>query len=188
MRARLTEMDGGSELERVAALVRRRNEIDAEIGQITGRPVVSGHLGEWIASKVFDIELEHSAVSKAIDGVFSDGPLAGKTVNIKWYGKQESLLDLSDDPRLDYYLVMTGPKSALLSSRGGTRPLLITQVYLFDAAALLAALRERGVKIGVASSIRSMHWEAAEIFPRANEDVLPLTDEQREALALFGRA
>lgn len=173
------------ELERVAELVRTRNSIDAEIGQITGRPVVTGHLGEWIASKIFDIRLESSAVSKAIDGTFTTGPLAGKTVNVKWYGKHESLLDMSDDPRLDYYLVMTGPKSPAISSRGGTRPLLITQVFLFDAAALLAALRERGVKIGVASSIRSMHWEAAEIFPRQNSGVLALTDEQRDALGLF---
>jgi hypothetical protein len=43
------------ELERVAALITERNAVDAEIGAITGRPVVAGHLGEWIAAQVFDI-------------------------------------------------------------------------------------------------------------------------------------
>jgi len=57
-------------------------------------------MGEWIASKVFDIQLEDSAVAKAIDGRFRSGPLAGKTVNIKIYGKREGLLDTNSDPTL----------------------------------------------------------------------------------------
>lgn len=33
-------------LERAAALIAERNAVDAEIGAITGRPVVAGHLGD----------------------------------------------------------------------------------------------------------------------------------------------
>jgi hypothetical protein len=45
--------------------------------------MTSGHLGEWIAVQVLDIELEVSAVSAGIDGHFRSGPLQGRTVNVK---------------------------------------------------------------------------------------------------------
>jgi hypothetical protein len=125
-------------LEKVAGLIRRRNAIDADVAAITGRPLVAGHLGEWIASEIFDIQLESSAVAKAIDGRFRSGPLAGGTVNVKWYGKLEGLLDISEDPALDFYLVMTGPRAGAASSRGMTRPLRIESVHVFDAAEVLA--------------------------------------------------
>ena len=53
-------MDADS-LARAAALLRARNAIDAELAELTGRPMTSGHLGEWIAAQIFDIELEASA-------------------------------------------------------------------------------------------------------------------------------
>jgi hypothetical protein len=101
------------------------------------------------------------------------------------YGKQESLLDVVDDPIVEYYLVMTGPKGPAASSRGATRPLVISAVYLFNAGRLLEALRTRGVKIGVASSVRKAQWEDVEVFPRATNGELMLSDEQRTLLALF---
>lgn len=175
----------GASLTRVAELIAQRNAIDAEIAEITGRPPVSGHLGEWIASQIFDIELENSAANPAIDGRFRSGPLDGRTVNVKWYGKREGLLDLTDDPGLDYYLVLTGPKGAAGSSRGVARPLALEAVYLFDARALVRSLSERGIKLGVAASVRSEHWHEAEIHPSANNPVLKLTQAQREDLGRF---
>ena len=44
---------------------------------IVGRPALIGHVGEYIASRVFGIALEHSAANKGYDGRFTDGPLAG---------------------------------------------------------------------------------------------------------------
>lgn len=178
-------MDRGA-LERVADLLARRNTIDAEIAAIVGRPPVAGHLGEWIASQVFDISLEPSASARAIDGRFTSGPLAGRTVNIKSSTKRKGLLNLADGPGPDYYLMMTGPSAPAASSRGTTCPLLIAAVYLFDATRLLEALRARGVKLGVATSVRAHLWEAAEIYPRPNNPELPLTPAQVEALSLFG--
>jgi hypothetical protein len=58
--------------------------------------MTSGHLGEWIAAQVFDIELEGSAVAAAIDGRFRSDPLQGQTVNTKWYFKREGLLDTTE--------------------------------------------------------------------------------------------
>jgi hypothetical protein len=95
-------------LARAAALLRERNEIDAELARLMHRPMTSGHLGEWIAAQVFDIELEASAVAAGIDGRFRSGPLQGGTVNIKWYLKREGALDTTESTALDYYLVLTG--------------------------------------------------------------------------------
>jgi hypothetical protein len=173
-----------NELTDLADLLAQRNALDARIGAIIGRPALVGHIGEWIASKVFDIQLEDSAVAKAIDGRFRSGPLAGKTVNVKFYGKREGLLDTNSDHTLDYYLVLCGPKATTLTSKGGTRPLRITHVYLFDAAQIRTDQRARGTKSGVASSIRSALWTEAEIYPRVHP-VLELDAEQCRALALF---
>ena len=68
-----------------AALLRRRNILDEQIGRFINRPMTAAHAGEWIASRIFDIELEPSAVAKAIDGRFRTGALAGRSVNVKWY-------------------------------------------------------------------------------------------------------
>jgi hypothetical protein len=172
-------------LQRVAELVNQRNLIDATIGEITGRPVVAGHLGEWIAAAIFDLDLEVSAVAKAIDGRFASGPLAGATVNVKWYGKREGLLDMVEDEQLDFYLVLTGARRPAASSRDSSRPLAIDAVYLFEAASLLNAVSHRGVRIGVATSVIASLWEAAEIFPVQRNFTIPVTREMREALAIF---
>jgi hypothetical protein len=171
-------------LSTVASLLRARNSIDADIARIMNRPMTAGHLGEWIASVIFDIALEESAVARAIDGRFRSGPLAGRTVNVKWYLKREGLLDVTEHPSLDYYLVLAGPRSSVLTSRGGTRPWTIDSVYLFHAASMADALRVRGAKIGVASSVRNADWDAAEVYPRASP-LLPLSNRQREWLQLF---
>lgn len=118
----------GQEVPRVARLLDQRNAIDAEIAAIIERPMTSGHLGEWIASRVFDIQLERSAAARGIDGRFRSGLLSGKSVNVKWYLKREGILDLADSAELDFYLVLAGPVSAVGSSRGSTRPWTIEAI------------------------------------------------------------
>jgi hypothetical protein len=54
-------------LVQAAALLRQRNAIDVELARLIHRPMTSGHLGEWIAAQIFDIELEASAVAAGID-------------------------------------------------------------------------------------------------------------------------
>ena len=110
----------------VAALLRERNIIDSGIAKIIGRPVTAGHLGEWIASQIFDISLEESAATPGLDGRFRTGPVSGRTVNIKWYMKRTGLLDTTESSALDYYLVLTGPPSppdlrVALPGRGALR-------------------------------------------------------------------
>jgi hypothetical protein len=141
-----------------------RDRIDAELAELMQRPMTSGHLGEWIAAQVFDIRLEASAVAAGIDGRFRSGPLAGRTVNIKWYLKREGLLDTTECMALDYYLVLTGPPSAAVSSRGTTRPWCIEAMFLFDARQLRSEQIMRGVTRGVASSVIRQQWAAAEIY------------------------
>jgi hypothetical protein len=172
-------------LAQIAALLHERNGIDRRIAAMTGRPMAAGHLGEWIASAVFDIELENSAVAEAIDGRFRSGPLRGRIVNVKWYLKREGLLDMSLSPELDYYLVLAGPRAPASSSRGETRPWCIESVFLFDAQGLLAEQRRRGVKVGTASSVLTATWDAAEIYPRSTNPAYWVSAEQAAQLRLF---
>jgi hypothetical protein len=78
----------------------------------------------------------------AYGGRFRSKPLAGKTVNVKWYLKQESVLDMTNSHDLQYYLVTAA------SAKEKTRPWLIEFVYLFDARRLLDELRLSKAKIG----------------------------------------
>lgn len=171
-------------LGRVATRLRERNEIDRDIAGIINRPVTTGHLGEWIASQVFHITLNGAANQKSIDGHFTDRPLAGSSVNVKWYLKREGILDLSPGELPGYYLVLAGPPSPAGSSLGATRPWCVEAVYLFEAAAIHADLLARGRRVGVASSIRAVAWADAEVYPSRNSR-FPLTEEQRSALAYF---
>jgi hypothetical protein len=169
----------------VAALLRERNRVDDRIAAIIHRPMTAGHLGEWLAAEIFDIGLEASAVAAAIDGRFRSGSLQGRTVNVKWYLKREGLLDTTDNPALDYYLVLAGPAAAAQSSRGTTRPWCIENVYLFDAVQLRAEQAARGIKSGVAASVRKSQWIAAEIFPAATNSALRISTAQAQLLRLF---
>lgn len=175
------------ELKKLADLIHKRNEISTEITEIIGRPAQIGHLGEYIASKILDIYLEASAVNKGFDGRFSKGPLAGKTVDVKWYAKKQGIVDLRVEDIPDYYLVFTGPHSTQLSSRGDDRLWSIDSVYLFDAHSLVDRLKERGLKVGVAASVSKEFWEEAEIYPQSKSQRLVLDVEQRQMLAMFAK-
>jgi hypothetical protein len=172
-------------LQELADLIRQRNAISKEITRIIGRPGLIGHLGEFIAATVFNIALETSAVNRGFDGRFKSGPLLGKSVNIKWYGKQEGLLDIRSDAVPDFYLVLTGPRTKVLHSRGDDRPWFIDSVFLFEAIPLVERLRARQVKLGVATSVRTEFWKLAEVFPSARNNSLPLSSEQCAMLSLF---
>jgi hypothetical protein len=150
---------GNELIQKVAELLRERNAIDASIAQIIGRPVASGHLGEWVASQIFDIDLEESASAAGIDGRFRVGLLEGRTVNIKWYMKHQGLLDATESMALEYYLILAGPPPPAGSSRGSMRPWCIRSVYLFDARQLRAEQDARGAKRGIASSVTKEQWD-----------------------------
>ena len=85
------------------------------------------------------------------------------------------MLDINLNAPLDYYLVLAGAPSALASSRGTLRPFCIQTVFLFDAHRLHIGVKDRGVKIGIATSVRKAQWEPAEVYPRSNNSLLVLT-------------
>ena len=177
-------MSDMEQIQRLAELVKQKNYADGKIADLIGRPTLPGHFGEFIAARVFGIELHDSAVQKGSDGRFADAPLSGRTVEIKYYPKNEGILDIKVDGVPDYYLVLTGPKSAAVSSRGKTRPWVIEAVYLFETAPLMKRLT---AKIGIATSVRREFWQESEIYPIANP-AFPLTQSQRDVLALFSEA
>ena len=123
-------------MRRLAAFIRQRNGIDREISEIIGRPAHPGHMGEFLAARIFNIRLADSATTKGIDGHFVDGPLAGKSVNVKEYSKNDHLSDIKRDAVPGVYLVLTGPKAPATSSRGVTHPWTIAEIFLFDGPAL----------------------------------------------------
>jgi hypothetical protein len=170
-------------ITQIADLISKRNTIDEQIAGIIQRPMTAGHLGEWLAAEIFDVLLERSAVNPGCDGHFRTGPLQGRTVDIKWYLKREGLLDMTGSP--DNYLVFAGPISPAASSRGTVRPWCISSVYLFDGEELRDELTARGVKIGVATSVRGHQWTAAEIYPSATNRMLTVTPDQAAMLDLF---
>ena len=185
----------GEQLKRLVSLVRQRNAVDGEIAKIIGRPVTAGHLPEAIAAVVFDIALHQSAVHKGSDGVFASGLHIGKSVDIKRYSDKD-LLGMPDESKSDFYeklpefyLVFAGPRKAATSSRGTTAPWNIHSVHLFDAAHLVRKLRERSPRPHIAgsTSVAIGYWNEAEIYPRTNP-AFPLTEDQRDALALFSEA
>jgi len=177
-------LNSENDLHRLADLLQQRNEIDAEIAHIINRPALPSHLGEYIASKLFDIRLQESASDKGIDGVFQTGPLRGRTVNIKYYGKREGL-DISPGDLADYYLVLTGPKAPATSSRGGIRPFVISNIHIFEMRQLLNELRVRGVKIGTATSVTNNLWDATEIYPNHRNASLSITEIEKTILQHF---
>jgi len=122
------------DLESLALLIRQRNEVEVEITRIIGRPAQLGHIGEYVAARVFRIALASSAAEKGHDGQFEDGPLKGRTVNIKWYAKREGILDILSMSLPDFYLVLAGPHEPAGSSKGTSRPWLITSVFQADYA------------------------------------------------------
>jgi hypothetical protein len=174
-----------SELELLSQLIHEQNRIGSRIAAIVGRPALPGHVGEFIASRIFDIALEQSATRRAIDGRFSSGPLVGRSVNVKWYGKREGILDIVSEDGPDFYLVFAGPPSAPLASRGQVRPWCVTSVHLFEAKLLLAKLLQAGVGIGVATSVRRDLWTDAEVYPNGRNGLLVVSPEQRAQLELF---
>jgi hypothetical protein len=173
------------ELRELAKLIHERNLLDVEISNLIGRPATIGHVGEFIAAKIFNIELEESATHKGIDGRFQGEPLQGRSVNVKWYPKQEGLLDITPDSLPDYYLVLAGPRSPAESSRGKTRPWLIKHVYLFETKSLMESLQKHGIKIGAATSVRQYFWDQSEIYPLIRTTDYLITNQQYKALALF---
>jgi hypothetical protein len=62
-------------LKHLADLIIQRNINEQEITALIGRPASIGYIGEYIASKIFNILLVESASQKSIDGHFMDAPL-----------------------------------------------------------------------------------------------------------------
>ena len=183
-------------VESLARLLQSRNQIDEQTAHLICRPALPGHIGEWLASEIFGVQLHASANQCGSDGKFTAGPLAGRSVNVKFYGKREGILDLKkpDEHQPDFYLVITGPRGAAASSRGSSLPCLIAEVFLFEAAPLLSRLTQRGVRkrgfrIGVATSVTLQEWENARIYPVPGKDaMIQLQPDQIQALALFNFA
>ena len=170
------------DLTDLADLLAQRIALDARIGAIIGRPSpCRAHGG---VDRLEGLRHPTRRLCRPKQSTAGSDPA-------RWPARQSTSRSTASaracsnsDPTLDYYLVLCGPKATTLTSKGGTRPLRVTNVYLFDSAEIRTDQQTRGTKSGVASSIRSALWTEAEIYPRAHP-ALKLDAEQRRALALF---
>jgi hypothetical protein len=106
-------------------------------------------------------------------------PHRATSVNIKTYSRHESVLDISPHSS-DCYLVLTGP-----AGQARVLPWVNDSVLLFNSEQLLATLTTRGIKIGIATSVRKQDWEAARIYPPQPISQLQLSSAQIARLELF---
>jgi hypothetical protein len=173
-------------LSKLFDLLAARNAIDRLIAARIGRPAEKGHIGELVAAWLFDIELNADAAQRGHDGHFRSGPLAGRSVNIKVYGKSEGILDIQPEHLPDYFLVLTGRRGDATSSRGTTRPLVIEQIFLFESAKLINELGTR--KVGTATSVPAHLWAAAQIYPPGTDPRLPIDPAHVELLQRLARS
>ena len=175
-------------IKQIAQFIRQRNQVEADIARLTGRPAQVGFVGEYIAANIFDIQFENQSARKSSDGRFRAGPLSGKTVSIKWYGRQDYILDISANAVADYYLVMTGPLSGENVSKASTRMWSVDLLYLFDAKEMVRQLTVRKSNMGLATAIPKKWWESAEIYPSVNSKLMSLSPAQVEMIAMFSSA
>lgn len=171
-----------NDLPRLASLIKSHNTVDRNIATLIGRTAHVSNVGEYLASTIFHIELEDAGKHRGYDGRFTHGPLSGQSVDVQWHPKHDGQFAIKVDALPDYYLILTGPEA---SSPATASPWLIEHIYLFHAATLLAALRERGVQIGSSTSVTGPLWERAEIYPVPRNQRLVLTAEERSMLVLF---
>lgn len=178
-----------SDLLHLAALMQRRNDVDHQIASIIGRPPHSGHIGEFVAAAIFGIDLQASAATKGHDGFFREGPLAEKSVNVKYGTRRDGMLNLVHSVDLaahpDYYLVLTGPIATSFSSVGLKAPSVIHAVYLFESRKLVEHLTSLGRHPGLATSVRQARWNDAMLYLEPQNPLLGLTAGQRSDLELF---
>ena len=172
-------------LDELSQLVLARNAIDAIISRVINRPASTGHFGEFMAKHIFDLELSTTANNRSYDGRFLSAPLTGCSVNVKYYPKNEGLLDLHPSHPPEYYLVLTGPDALPGSSRGTSRPWLIRFAFIFHTQSLHAALLNRGLQLGRATSVINQLWYDAEIYPRKNSPYYIISEAQNEMLKQF---
>ena len=164
-------------------LLKERNSISRKISKHTcGLPVHTGRHGEFIASRIFNIELNTDPKEAGHDGKFrSPKLLECKTVNIKWYTARETILSLkTGNDKPDYYLVMTGPEKPCMEI---SRPLVIHSVFLFDREKL-----EHDLTVPIrrnATSVKKTLWCKAEIYPNHKNKDLDLGPEQERELRKF---
>ena len=137
------------DLIHLADLIRIRNFVNASVGRSIRGPAETGRIAEFVASEIFDIELEEKFVTKAIDGKFrSPLNLKGATVNIKYRSSSSLRLNLinSDDPsgHPDFYLALRGPFVAKSPNSEKVLPFVINSVYLFSATSLIERMKAEG--------------------------------------------
>jgi hypothetical protein len=190
-------------LTQLAKLLEKKQLVDAEIKQLIRKQC---GIGNFIISRILGITLEASLWKRReehIDGVFSSGVLAGKTVKInldiahEFRGKVSSMRGSVLNGELtvfwhnlaDYYLVVNGLQSwEKLHLKDTFRAKFdISHIYLFEMKELAEKLEARELKGGVFTKIKPKYWQESEIYPVNRNQEIALTNDQVSMLKQFAR-
>ncbi len=178
-------MDALDELSHLADLIGERNRVEREIVAITDRSAQLERVGEYIASIIFDLTLYPFRSEMGSDGYFNIGPLAGQSVDVKWYSREEYRVSVNVAALPDYYLVFSGPRVSTIVSRRAPHAWAISKVHLFQAKAFVDASLLNNAKANVGIVVARAHWDEAELYPNARNPFFSLTEAQRARLAMF---
>lgn len=171
------------ELIELSSLIKRINDANEDIAELIGRPAKLEGMGEAIAAGILKLRLNDAAPHLPRTGVFTEGPLSGKSVVINWYLRFFNHVDFSDD--VDCYLFLVGCHKFYQTPHEYYRPILINSVYIFKRETVDGIIDLNDWTTSMQVPVRIRDWDKAEIFPESNSPILELTDEQKEMFRLF---
>jgi len=168
-------------LRRLSDLLHDREVIDTAIEQITSVPGGDERTIQWVASEIFDIELDLSRPSTGLVGTFQSGRLSGHTVEVRSQRTCCDVLDTKGSITCEYCMVLAGPRRHDLPT-SIRAPWNIDSVYLFE---MQQVHRERGASLAPEPTVDALQWRAAEIYPSARNSILLVNPVQAAQLQLF---
>jgi hypothetical protein len=166
----------------LAALLRERDGIEAEIADAADGSSCCRDVGRFIAARVFDIDLTPHATDPCHTGRFTSGPLTGQTVTVTTDADVVAADDVLASAG-DYHLILRGPGRCC--DGVGHHRFRISEVYLLHARRLRKLLSGH---VGGEPGTRLPYTDltAARLYPaEGREALLHLTRDQRSVLSLF---
>lgn len=171
------------DLYRLAQLLQQRTIAEHQIALQVGRSPSQGEIVEYILRNLLQITQDSSVQH---DGRFTEGELAGRLVEIKYFTdglSLEALRHALDKPQPDYYLLAVGASLAQKQALMCPNALTIEAIYLLSASELASLLTSVSGKRASEALL-----EPFQIYPEPRNPLICLSEEQRDVLERFSLA
>jgi hypothetical protein len=170
------------EIVELSSLIKRINGAKEDIAELIGRPAAIQGIGESIAAEILGVSLQETAPHIRRTGVFLDGPMKGKRVEIEWQVRSFDAVSVGEEA--DCLLYLVGISSFYRTPHEYYRPWLINSVYFIDPEEL-SRLRKSDQGCIWDISMKKEEWKKFEIYPESNSQHLVLDEGQKEMFGLF---